>query len=451
MNALKSYFKKMLQNETYIAFFKRATKKTNEYRGITFLVGILIIGALTVWAVNVPLWPEWTGLNHKSAWDLADLLIVPLALAVIAYFFNKTERENERELADERRAREIKLAKEERENESELAEKRIQETALQNYFDKMTELLLEPNNLRDSEPKSEVRSIARARTLTVLRSLNGVRKGSVLQFLYESNLINDSSPIVGMRGADLAGANLGGANLEGANLEEANLEGANLEVTILAKAKLAKANLAGATLTGATLAQADLAGVTLTGANLQRTILIGANLTGAILRGANLRDVLLTGATLTGAKLAGANLEEAILEGVILQEASLIGAYLKKTKLAGVNLVGANLISARLEQVNLTGAKLAGANLRNVILVGADLSEAYLKEAYLEGADLRGANLERTDLETASYDGNTKWPADFDPKQAGAENVDEAPQVPAKSDSRQILDEELKDDHTDRI
>jgi len=65
---------------------------------------------------------------------------------------------------------------------------RAQDAALQAYLDQMTQLLLH-EDLRTSQPDDEVRSVARARTLTVLRVLDGVRKATVVQFLYEARLI----------------------------------------------------------------------------------------------------------------------------------------------------------------------------------------------------------------------------------------------------------------------
>lgn len=88
------------------------------------------------------------------------------------------------------------------------------ETALQVYFDKMSELLL-IHKLRASAEDNEIRKIARARTLTVLPRLDRKRKRSLLQFLYESCLIEKANRIVDLTGVDLSGADLSGANLNG--------------------------------------------------------------------------------------------------------------------------------------------------------------------------------------------------------------------------------------------
>ena len=55
----------------------------------------------------------------------------------------------------------------------------------------MQELILD-KGLRRSEKDAEIRDVARARTLTVLRSLDGDRKGQVLRFLHEADLIGRS-------------------------------------------------------------------------------------------------------------------------------------------------------------------------------------------------------------------------------------------------------------------
>ena len=159
------------------------------------------------------------------------------------------------------------------------------ETALQAYIDKMSELLLH-ENLRDSKPEYEVRKIARVRTLTVLSRLNKVRKWSVLQFLYESDLINKSSlfnksglldedqPIIDLNGADLSGAilsyvsltgvRLSGANLSHAQLMDADLSGADLSDADLSDTDLRKANLTGAKASAEQLKQAkSLKGATM--------------------------------------------------------------------------------------------------------------------------------------------------------------------------------------------
>jgi uncharacterized protein YjbI with pentapeptide repeats len=219
---------------------------------------------------------SWTGLadytkppgvtdRGKTLWDWLELLIIPAVLAGGAMWFSRAEHEAERRIADDR----------------------LREAALQGYLDKMTELLLE-KELRTSKEEDEVRAVARARTLTALRQLDGARKGTLLRFLYEADLINKDGAIIGLHLADLSGARLSGADLHMADLSRTNLGGADLR---------------GTHLLGADLNEADLSEADLNWANLS-----GANLSEADLRGAFLFRIKLSGATLSGAKLRGAAL-----------------------------------------------------------------------------------------------------------------------------------------------
>jgi hypothetical protein len=63
--------------------------------------------------------------------------------------------------------------------------------------------LLLDKNLRDAPPDSEVRILAQAQPYTVLPTLNAARKRSIVVFLHNSMLVQESEPIISLRGADL--------------------------------------------------------------------------------------------------------------------------------------------------------------------------------------------------------------------------------------------------------
>jgi hypothetical protein len=212
----------------------------------TFIVVIVlsIVGYIFHW--------NWTGFGQKTLWDWMQLLIVPVVLAVGAFLFNIAASRNEQKIAlDSQR-----------------------ETLLQDYFDRMSELLLD-KQLPESDSKAIVRYIARSRTLTVLPRLDADRKRSLLQFLHESDLISvtASTRIISLKGANLSKANLrkinlSMANLSGTDLSGADLREADLSGTLLSRANLSKANLSGANLNKANLRMADLSGADLSGADL---------------------------------------------------------------------------------------------------------------------------------------------------------------------------------------
>jgi len=184
-----------------------------------------------------------------------------------------------------------------------LAGERARDEALQSYLSEMGSLLLE-EDLRDSERGSEVRTVARARTLTVLEMLDPERKSEAMQFLDEANLLHTTPskpkvPLISLEGANLIGTDLQNANFTGAKLEGADLRGTDLRGAYLTDGWLIYTDLS-----GADLQNADLSGVHLHVADFR-----GADLRGAIgITGQELADYgcILEGATMPN----GQNYEE---------------------------------------------------------------------------------------------------------------------------------------------
>src|SRR5215204_5915811 len=123
---------------------------------LAFLI-IVVCGYLFGW--------KWTGLPKQTLWDSLELLIIPAVLAGVGIWFNRQQRE-----------RELEIAREQREREVEIADRRAQDEALQAYLDQIGQLLLDKDRpLRQTGEPDEVQMLARARTLTVLRRLDGER------------------------------------------------------------------------------------------------------------------------------------------------------------------------------------------------------------------------------------------------------------------------------------
>jgi uncharacterized protein YjbI with pentapeptide repeats len=211
---------------------------------------------------------DLTGFGEKKLWDLLQLLIVPLVLAGVTFYLPYTAKQIEQAQTEDRNRQE----------------------SLNKYFDTMTNLLLE-SKLKTSEDGAEIRTIVRAKTLTTLDGLDGYRKGQLLRFLQEAQLIRDGGVIVSLRGADLRGVNILTVDLSKADLTRA----------ILTDAELAHANFSNANLTKAVLHRANLEGASFTDANLK----------GAVLAKATLKNTDFTGADLKGAFFTGADLSEA--------------------------------------------------------------------------------------------------------------------------------------------
>jgi uncharacterized protein YjbI with pentapeptide repeats len=210
----------------------------------------------------------WIGFGDKKLWDIFQLLFLPLLLAFGASYLQEDHNRQE---------------------------------SLNKYLDTMQSLLLE-SKLRTSKEGSEVRIIARARTLTTLRGLDdnflvkvdSSRKGQLLRFLQEAKLVTREKDgvIVPLFFADLSGADLSDTDLHDVDLRKANLRNANLKGALLGDdfrdiylkvAQVTEAKLGAADLTNANLSNADLHGaflhnVTLTDANLSNVDLRSADL-----------------------------------------------------------------------------------------------------------------------------------------------------------------------------
>jgi uncharacterized protein YjbI with pentapeptide repeats len=332
-----------------------------------------------------------TGAQHsaKTFWDWMELLLVPLVLAIGGFLFSREERRAEREAADQRA-----------EAERGIADSRNRETTLQNYLDKMTELLLE-KKLSNPKAPSVVQDIARARTVTTLRQLDVTRRNLLLGFLYQANLIRKSDPVRILHEADLHEADLSDAILNNADLSGAFLTGAHLSRAFLGGANLQRALLNEASLRWADLREADLREADLLGANLSGAGLYMADMSGADLTAVDLSGALLIKTCLSGSDLSYVRLNEADLSGSDLSGAHLNKATLNKTKLIEACLEGADLRESELIGADLSRADLKGADLRGAALIGADLS----------GADLR-----ETKLGGARYSDDTRWPEGFTPQ-----------------------------------
>src|SRR5215211_4565925 len=250
---------------------------------------------------------RWTGFTGKTLWDwlqLLSALAIPVVLAVAGFYFSSQQDERQR-LSEVRRAK----------SEQAIEEQRAQDAALQAYLDQMSQLML-GGNLRGSEEDSEVRTLARARTRTVLARLDGPRKGRVVQFLYEALLLNKENPVVSLsdvrlRGADLSQLDLSGANLSSADLSGADLSDADLSGAVLIETDLTFASMSGANMSGTYLDKADLSDANLIETDLSGAVLSGAVLRKAVLIDADLRETYLNGIDLHGADLSGTDLRDA--------------------------------------------------------------------------------------------------------------------------------------------
>lgn len=182
--------------------------------------------------------------------------------------------------------------------ERESADHREEQT-LQTYLDKITELI--DRNFLNSPPNSQLRVLARTRTLTALKNLNHARQLELLRFLRELSRSNadggflfplTDAPVIGLVPradfydtyltgfnlpfkSDLDSALFGKADLSGVDFSNANLASVVFESAILRAANLSHANLQNANFGGAFLGGAILRQCNLANASFHETYMIG--------------------------------------------------------------------------------------------------------------------------------------------------------------------------------
>jgi hypothetical protein len=203
---------------------------------IAVAITIVVVGVLALVFFGYLLRLDWTGFNSgtsqitirsaskgnyiatvsqpgKLLWDWLQLLIVPLALALIALAFQLANSRTERQLAKQRY-----------EQDQQIALDKQREDLLQAYLDRMSELLLN-EQLRTSAVDAEVRNVARVRTITLLFQLDARRIGYVFSFLRETGLMSTTSngSLVSLEHAGLRSMQWGRATLYQADLRLTNL------------------------------------------------------------------------------------------------------------------------------------------------------------------------------------------------------------------------------------
>ncbi|WP_288124670.1 pentapeptide repeat-containing protein [Microcystis sp. LE19-131.1A] len=255
---------------------------------LLFLLIIANVAIVSNWIANF----KWSGFQKKSFWDWLQLLIVPLMLALGAFYLNSAAEFRDNQIAQEQKHQEI----------------------LTDYFSKMQGLIVETKKSKqtpgskESNSKErlllEFRPTAQALTLSVLEQLDGKRKGKVITYLAESQLItvDNNSPSTEPE------INLYGANLKGMVLNDVD------QVETVDKKPL-----------GVVIDKADI-----TNSNIKNVKLFeGSQLRESDFSQANLTDVYFTGADMQGAKFI-------------------------KSQMTNVDLSNTNLTSANFDNVETT-------------------------------------------------------------------------------------------------
>src|SRR5947209_7845342 len=155
-------------------------------------LALFMFGVLIYLGYTSDEWFGWLGFGKykrpdsgyrrpRTLWDWLTLLIIPIVLAagaigVSVYNLRVSEQQYryDQQLAATRYANDKQLAL---------------ESTFQTYLDRMTDLITNPHVHENSRLGNDLRSMATARTLTILPDLTVSRRATVLKFLHDAGLI----------------------------------------------------------------------------------------------------------------------------------------------------------------------------------------------------------------------------------------------------------------------
>lgn len=342
-----------------ISSFRESHDWSRVFRTIVILIFLISVISLSSTIFRIIYSSEWTGFGEtvlsdgivkpsKTLWDWMDLLLIPFVLAIIVFLFNRSERRNEQRIAIEKQ----------------------REETLREYLDQMAELFIK-TDLKDEQASSAAMVVGRARTLAILGSLDGHRKGILLRFLYEMGFISIEETVIGLDKADLTDI-----ILQTSTLDHVNLRGSNLD-----RAKLQRMHIPDGLLSGSSMRNTDLRSANFRNSNLEYVLLDNSNMYMANLEGARMGKARLNGACLAMTYMRGTYIPGAKLNKTSLRKADLTDAVLDGSEITNSNLKNAKLCNASLVEVNLSGSNLKGADLS-----GADLTRAIVSKKQLRRA-----------------------------------------------------------------
>lgn len=213
---------------------------------LEFVAVIVLFSAIWIWRR-----PDWMGTRGKTLWDWLTLLAVPSLIGFATVMINASQADLERV--------------------------RLQELAVQQYIDRISELSLDERAI--AHPQKFL-AIGRAQTTAVLQVTEQERTARVLAFLQEMDLLQAYA--VNLEYLDLSGGELKGLRLDNMDLEGSNLSGADLEGGSFRNVDLEEADLRNADMEDGDFRGADFEGALMKGAELDQADLRGADLSGAV-------------------------------------------------------------------------------------------------------------------------------------------------------------------------
>lgn len=245
-------------------------------------------------------WAQWTGLYDVEAWDIINLLVIPVSLAGVIYFLQYREKNIDRLIAEEKQ----------------------RETDFQEYFAFMSDLF-KGIDFDNEESVATIRPIAQVKTSTLIPKIDKERLNTIIAYLGEVGALGNANyrnPTITLSRLDLSNRVLNYIQFNYSNMPFSNFRKSDLSFM-----QFKNANLYSCNFNNTIVFSADYSNATLTNSNF-----IGSDLTSTIFTGAKLRGADFSNSNLSYTDFSNANLHLANLENCNLSDSDFSNANLKQ-------------------------------------------------------------------------------------------------------------------------
>ena len=328
-----------------------------------------------------PLRARWKFFNGKNFFQLISALLLPLMLGIFTIVFTFSQQN----LATQQRAEDRQAAEQLRDFERNLAEERYQSELLDNYVKDFTQLANE--NDGSLTHHALLVTLARVRTLNILRQLSLQRSMRIIRFLLEASLLAQNTAL---------------------DLSSAELRHLDFRDLATNRKHLDRVVFAGMIFSEATLIELAMNNVTFRAAQFDRTDFSYSSLKQVDLSFANFNRSKLSSMQFHHVTLASAKMNQIDFSSTIFDDVAMNEADLRE-----INCRSSHFFNVRFTNAKLRHVDFAFATLKNVDFSSAQLSNVSFTFARMQNVKFRSGKLRNVDFSSSASDHRYLQSIDF--------------------------------------
>ncbi|CAF3646530.1 unnamed protein product [Rotaria socialis] len=319
------------------------------------------------------------GLRLGDILKFISSLLLPLALGVFTVIITFQQQNAAKQQRDEDR----KASQLQREQEKNLEEQRYKNEALDTFIKEMGKLLKESNGFLTANRVTA--TLARVKTLNILRELDAQRNMRVIRFLYEANQLAE---VDGHSPLDLSAAELRDMNFR--------------------RLSILKMKITNLSLTGVFLSNATFAGVDMEYVDFATNQFDNVNFFSDYINNVSFSFTRLNNLNFSYGKFRNANFSFSSLFNVNFSFSALINTHLPSTQIENGNFSFAQLFdvsfsSAQLDHINFSFAQFYHVDFSSCVLLNISFSHARFVDVNFSTATLQNVDFSYATINNADF------------------------------------------------